>query len=135
MEYAAQLMWDGDCGAVPVFSSDGPVGIITDRDICMASYTRGRPLSELQVGSAMSKNLFSCASDDSVADALKVMGDKRVRRLAVLGPARNLVGMLALADIARWARPMANPLLDAALVDALASISSLAPHETAAAAQ
>jgi len=72
----------------------------------------------------MSKELFSCSSDDSVGDALKVMSDKRVRRLVVLEPAGTLVGMVTIADVARWARTMTNPLVDAALVHTLASISA-----------
>jgi CBS domain-containing protein len=39
---AAKLMWDYDCGCVPVVNEQGEVlGLITDRDICMAAYTQG----------------------------------------------------------------------------------------------
>jgi len=45
LQRAAQLMWEGDCGSVPVVDSDNRVvGILTDRDIAMAAYTQGRPL-------------------------------------------------------------------------------------------
>ena len=33
------MMWDSDCGCLPVTAGDGSqrlLGIITDRDICMA---------------------------------------------------------------------------------------------------
>ena len=51
---AAQLMWENDCGCVPVVDEDGrAVGMITDRDVCMAAYTQGRLLDALPVASAM----------------------------------------------------------------------------------
>ena len=40
---AAQLMWEGDCGVLPVVSEGkGVVGMITDRDICMATAMKFR---------------------------------------------------------------------------------------------
>ena len=49
---AAQLMWDHDCGCVPVVDArDRVVGIVTDRDVCMAAYTQGRPLTEIPLSS------------------------------------------------------------------------------------
>jgi len=43
---AAHLMWDNACGCLPVVSGrDQPIGILTDRDICMAAYTQGRDYS------------------------------------------------------------------------------------------
>src|ERR1019366_2605303 len=45
---AAQLMWDNSCGAVAVVDAHSkPIGFLTDRDICMAAYTRGKLLQEL----------------------------------------------------------------------------------------
>ena len=36
---AAQIMWEGDCGAVPVLDDDRRlVGVVTNRDICMAAF-------------------------------------------------------------------------------------------------
>src|SRR5207249_11540387 len=46
----AALMWDKDCGALPVVSEDGKVtGMITDRDICVALGTRNKRASEVTV--------------------------------------------------------------------------------------
>jgi CBS domain-containing protein len=45
LERAAQIMWENDCGVVPVVDgSERVVGMVTDRDICMAAYTQGQPL-------------------------------------------------------------------------------------------
>ena len=63
---AAQMMWDHDCGALPVIDDSGRVlGMITDRDVCMAAYTQGRPLAEIPVeiaGKATDPRSYLCAS-------------------------------------------------------------------------
>jgi len=99
---AAQLMWDHDFGALPVMGNDNRViGVVTDRDICMAAYTQGRPLQDIAVEVAMAKEVFTCKGDESVEGAEHLMGEKKIRRLPVLDDAGQLVGMLSLSDIAR----------------------------------
>jgi CBS domain-containing protein len=132
---AAQLMWDTNCGAVPVDAGDTIVGVITDRDICMAGYTQGKRLGDIKVESAMSKDLFSCGPDESVGAALATMADKRVRRLPVFDENRRLLGIISISDVTRWARSLANPTVEAALTDALAAISALTPQKLSAAAE
>ncbi|MCI0617634.1 CBS domain-containing protein, partial [bacterium] len=45
---AAEKMWTYDIGCLPVMDdSEQPIGMITDRDICMAAYTQGRSLAEI----------------------------------------------------------------------------------------
>jgi CBS domain-containing protein len=101
---AAQLMWDNDIGCVPVLDKDGRViGILTDRDICMAAYTQGAALTGALVTSAMSKQVFSCAPDSDLAFAEKLMREKQVRRLPVIDAQGRLVGIISLNDIAREA--------------------------------
>jgi CBS domain-containing protein len=123
---AAQLMWENDCGAVPIVGDDGVVGLITDRDICMATYTQGKAPSELVVDNAMSSSLFSCGPDDSIGDVLAMMRDRRVRRAPVVGANGTLLGIVAIADVVRWAHATNNPAVDDAVLEALAAISS--PH-------
>lgn len=100
---AAKLMWDSNCGSVGVVGDGGVVGMLTDRDICMAAYTQGRPLAEMRASSAMSKQLFSCGPEDSLAKAEEIMRTNRVRRLPVIDADHHLVGILSLDDIAREA--------------------------------
>jgi CBS domain-containing protein len=132
--HAAQWMWETDCGAVPVVTGGAVVGVITDRDICMASYTQGKKIEEIRVDSAMSKVVFSCAPDESIGAALATMGAKRVRRLPVIDETGKLLGILSLADVIRWARGLAEPSVDAALTDTLAAISASSPQKLSAAA-
>ena len=99
---AAQNMWDNDIGCVPVVDKDHRVvGMLTDRDVCMAAYIQGVPLMGSLVTSAMSKQVFSCAPDDDIASAEKLMREKQVRRLAVIDAQGRLAGIISLNDIAR----------------------------------
>lgn len=99
---AAQLMWEHDIGCVPVIDNDRRViGMLTDRDICMAAYTQGVALSGAPVTSAMSKQVFACAPDDEVAVAEKLMREQQVRRLPVLDGQGRLARIISLNDIAR----------------------------------
>jgi CBS domain-containing protein len=103
---AAQLMWDHDCGCLPVCSGNGierVVGVITDRDICMCALFEGKPLGALRVGQAMAKEPRLCRPGDSPADAERTMRDARIRRLPVVDEAGALVGMVSLADLAHEA--------------------------------
>lgn len=101
---AARILWEYDCGCVPVIGEGSRVvGVITDRDICMAGYTRNRPLAEIEVGSAMSKDVVACRAGDPVDVAEERMRSRQVRRLPVTEEDGRLVGVLSLNDLARAA--------------------------------
>jgi CBS domain-containing protein len=98
---AAQIMWEEACGAVPVVDEQSrPVGLLTDRDICMAAYTQGAPLRALRVESAMARRIVSCNAEDDIAAAARLMRENGVRRLPVVDAAGKLVGLLSLDDLA-----------------------------------
>jgi CBS domain-containing protein len=107
LEQVARIMWEYDCGGVPVCAGNGitrVVGVITDRDICMCALLQGRPLRELSVSTALAdRKLHACQPGDSLDRAERMMREARVRRLPVVDAAGSLVGMLSLADIAREA--------------------------------
>ena len=102
---AAQVMWQQDCGIVPVLGEDGVkvVGVVTDRDICMASWSRNLPPSAIAASDAMSTDLAYCSPNDSVAEAEVLMRSHQIRRLPVLNSRAELVGILSIADITRAA--------------------------------
>ncbi len=101
---AARIMWESDCGCVPVVGDDGRLaGMITDRDICMAGYIQGVGLSASLVTTAMSRQIFSCRPQDDLAVAEKTMREKQVHRLPVVDERAQLVGILSLNDIVREA--------------------------------
>lgn len=106
---AARLMWERDCGAVPVVDERvRVVGMITDRDICMATYTQGRPPQDLAVGAVMATTPHACRPEDSLARAEELMSAHQVRRLPVIDDESRLVGILSLADLVRAAASTAS---------------------------
>src|SRR5438477_10495500 len=77
----ARLMWDCDCGAVPVLNAQtgNVVGMITDRDICMATLMQNRPPSDIAVHQAMSLGAYSCSPDDTIAYAEDILRANQIR--------------------------------------------------------
>ena len=99
---AAQLMWERRCGTVAVVDDAGKaVGVLTDRDVCMAAYTKGRRLDDVAVASAMSRAVRTVRASAVVEDAEDVMAAHAVRRLVVVGDDGRACGMLSIDDIAR----------------------------------
>jgi len=101
---AAATMWQRDIGCLPVVEDDGRVaGIITDRDICMAGYTQGRPLTDVPVSVAMSRQVHTCHPSDALAEVEATMRSRQVRRLPVIDQHDRLAGIVSLNDLARQA--------------------------------
>lgn len=99
---AAQIMWERDCGAVPVVDKQGrAIAVVTDRDICMAAFTQGRLVSELRVDQAMSKLVYTCHPEDRLSTAERTMRVHQVRRLPVVDDAGRLLGVLSINDVCR----------------------------------
>ena len=95
-----KLMWERDCGVLPVVKSDGKVfGMITDRDICVAIATRGRTADRIEVRDVTAGKACTCAPDDEAIVALQIMESQRVRRLPVVDAEGRLKGILSLNDV------------------------------------
>ena len=97
----ASILWDGDCGALPVVNDENKVvAMISDRDICFAVATKGRLASEVAVGEVTSGNpLYTCAPDDDIRDALYTMQQQQVRRIPVVNSAGRIEGILSISDV------------------------------------
>lgn len=97
---AAGLMWEHDRGMLPVVTEDGKaIGVITDRDICMALATQNRLASEIKVREAMSEKIQVCRATDDIKNALRLMEKEQVRRLPVINDEGALQGILSISDI------------------------------------
>jgi CBS domain-containing protein len=137
---AVQIMWECDCGSVPVKEDDSErvVGMITDRDICVASWSRDCSPSTIPVSEAASKKLYACSPDDSVAAVQELMSRRQVRRVPVLDKDGHLLGIVSLADIATEARKEdtragASELSPTELVSTLRTICTPRPGDAASA--
>lgn len=101
LQRAAQLLWEHDLGAVPVVDGEQKlIGILTDRDLCMAAFTRGSGLHGHSVASAMSKTVYTLAPKDSLAKAHTLLRTHQIRRAPVVDAKGVLVGVLTLGDLA-----------------------------------
>ena len=98
---AVRDMWEADCGVLPVVGADNRViGVITDRDICVAVATKGRTADRIAVREvARDHNLQTCLAADDTTAVLKVMQAHRVRRLPVIDEGGHLQGIVCLNDI------------------------------------
>lgn len=130
---AASRMWDCDIGCLPVVDGGGQVvGVITDRDICMAALTRGQLLPDIPVSVAMAKEVLSCSPDASLVDAEEIMRSGQVRRLPVIDSADCLVGIVSLNDLALLAeREIGRKNRDLSAQEVTATLAAIcAPRQT-----
>jgi CBS domain-containing protein len=99
---AVALMWDHDCGVVPVVDDEGRlVGVVTDRDACMAAYTQGKPLREIAIDTVMSRQLATCRAEDPISLAEELMQAHQLRRIPVVDADNRPIGLLSVNDLAR----------------------------------
>jgi len=99
VQNAAAIMADQEVGALPVCDGTRLQGMITDRDIAVRAVANGRG-SDTPVREVMSEDIIWCSEDDDTQEVLRRMGDSQIRRIPVLDSNRNLIGIVALGDLA-----------------------------------
>jgi CBS domain-containing protein len=130
MDQAAMMMWDYDCGVLPVVDYDGSVtGMITDRDIAIAAATRGRLTTQIRVGEVMSGNVYACAEDEDIKSALHTMRREKVRRLPVINYEGKLAGILSLNDLVlRAEEPRVGRAPEVPYEDIMSTFKAICEH-------
>jgi CBS domain-containing protein len=109
LAHAARTMREADCGAIVVVDGDrNAVAMITDRDICLAAYATGEPLSRIRVSGACSHGIFTVYEDDTIEAARELMRREQVRRVPVVDRGGRPVGVLSTSDLVRHARKDAS---------------------------
>ena len=127
---AAGLMWQNDCGIVPVVAEgDKLIGLVTDRDICMAAMLKNRDLSNISVEEVISGKVFSCKPEDDVNTVLETMRENKVRRLPVVAADGKLEGILSLNDLVLKAeKPSAKQVPELSYDDVMHMQKSICQH-------
>ncbi len=100
LQHAAQKMKTLNVGSLPVSDGDAMVGVVTDRDITVRGVAAGMIPQEARVSEVMTAEVHWCSESDSVQQAMELMGEAQVRRLAVLDENRKIVGVVSLGDLA-----------------------------------
>jgi CBS domain-containing protein len=96
---AVLIFRDADCGAVPVVDAEKPVGVLTDRDVALALADYPN-LAGMPVADVMTKGAVTVAPDATLEAVKEQFGAHAVRRLLVADSSGQLLGIIALADIA-----------------------------------
>jgi CBS domain-containing protein len=128
---AAMMMWDGDCGILPVVDErETVIGVITDRDLAIAMATKNALPTDVPVGEIGRKeHVEACSPDDDVKKALEKMGKNQVRRLPVVNEEGRLQGILSINDLIRHAQADSRELSDKDVLETMKAICS--PHAMA----
>ena len=101
LDVAAHLMWEHDCGAIPVTNDKGKlVGIVTDRDIAVRHVALHHDWDCSVEEHMTAEALVTIEPWDNAFRAIRLMKDAQVRRIPVIDPDGRLLGIVALADIA-----------------------------------
>ncbi len=101
LQEVARAMREGDMGALPVIDGENRlVGILTDRDIVVRAVADALNAETATVADVMTTEMHTARPDDFVFQAIRLMGDKQVRRVPVVDENGTLEGILAMADIA-----------------------------------
>jgi CBS domain-containing protein len=129
----AKIMWDRDCGSVPVVNEERRViGVITDRDICIAAATRSTAPANIRVRDVMTGHVYTCSPDEDVRTVLNTMQKGRVRRLPVVDQKQRLVGIISTNDLV--ARADCRTGADVPGEEFLETLRTICKHSSAAVA-
>ena len=126
---AAKEMWENDCGILPIIK-DGRkvVGMITDRDICMATAIRDRNPSSISVEEVMNATVYAVEADEEVEQALQTMREHKIRRLPVLNLEGELEGIVSMNDIVLKAKERNGKKPQIAYADVVKTYQAICEH-------
>lgn len=123
---AAMVMWDGDCGILPVVDErEKVIGVITDRDLAIAMATKNALPADVRVGEISDRGpIATCAPEEDINKALSLMKEKQIRRLPVINEDGRLEGIISINDLIRHCQANSRELSDQAVLDTLKAICS-----------
>ena len=107
-QVAALIMKRVDAGIVPVVDNERdrkPVGLVTDRDLCLAvvaideAAADGPDKMDVPLEKYMTTRILSCDPEDNIDKALELMKDNQVRRLLVVDKQNVIQGVVSISDL------------------------------------
>lgn len=97
---AVEIMWQKDCGIVPVVDKkSNVVGTVTDRDVAVSVFLQNKTVAEIIIGEIISGKVITCLTKDDVEQVLKLMKKHKIKRLPVTGKNNKLKGIISITDI------------------------------------
>lgn len=110
----AAKMREHDIGAIPIGENDRLIGMVTDRDIVVKAFVNGADISSLTARDVMTEGIVYCRADEDLGDALRIMEERKIRRLPVIDENKRMIGMLSMGDVSSAApHEMAGELASA----------------------
>lgn len=125
---AAKEMWENDCGVLPIIKDSKVVGMITDRDICMATAMRDRNPSGISVEEVMNATVYAAEAEEDVEQALQTMREHKIRRLPVLNLEGELQGIVSMNDIVLKAKERNGKKPQIAYADVVKTYQAICEH-------
>jgi CBS domain-containing protein len=126
---AAKTMWENDCGILPIIKDGGKVvGMISDRDICMATAIRDRNPSSISVEEVMNATVYAAEADEDIEQALQTMREHKIRRLPVLNLEGELKGIVSMNDIVLKAKERNGKKPQIAYADVVKTYQAICEH-------
>jgi CBS domain-containing protein len=100
VQEVAIIMNEREIGCVIVVQDENPIGIITERDMLKRVLLESKDPETTNAFQIMSAPLLFGDPQMSVQDAVKLMNEKKIKKLPIIEEGR-LVGMITLTDLAR----------------------------------
>jgi CBS domain-containing protein len=99
---AAELMNQHRIGCLVVCDEQGVCGIVSERDILQRVVAARRDPSTTRVADIMTTQVIFALPDMPIEQAQRIMMEKRIRHLPVLGEDGRLCGMISIGDLNAW---------------------------------
>lgn len=93
----SKIMSDNNIGSVIIidnYDKRNPVGIVTERDIIRILGSVKSDLQQTPVKDLMTSPVIPLSSQATIADALELMHEKKIRRIPIVDKNSNLVGIV-----------------------------------------
>lgn len=99
---AAELIFtDGATSVLILNKAKQSIGLITEQEVVLAIKTYKQKILEMKVTDIMNIDLLACGPDEEVEEAVRVMGQYKIRNLPIITESGNLTGFIDINAVAR----------------------------------